>query len=152
MDEFFDKLKNFLVGGFVVYGILIVLSVAAIYAYNWWDSHSIEYELHRDERSPMPFDSSAWKQAKWSPDNQDGFFNGTRQKMLKDLFAKHNLAGMSVEEVRALLGPFDTKPNLSKNEFYELGSLREEGKIYLELKIEDGKVDKYHVWHYLDRR
>lgn len=69
------------------------LALTALPALLWWGYYS-EFQFYRGY-TPTPFSPEAWAAA--DPE--------VRGHMLEDLFAQHQLEGMTPAEVRELLGP-----------------------------------------------
>lgn len=66
-------------------------------------------ELH-----PRTFDAQLWNDSDWrSSISTQTHFHSIRQRMVDDLIAHHLHAKMTQDEVLALLGPRDEKPNSS---------------------------------------
>lgn len=112
-------------------------------------SHEKQMKLHKT--SPISFNSSRWKEAKFPAVSTRGksmFYNATRQKMLHDLFAKHPLIGKSKYYIEVLLGPLESNLGAGNAEGYKLAYSDSTGFVILKLKFKNGRVDSYSIESY----
>lgn len=93
--------------------IASALALLLCAAFAWWVTLLVlvvsalaSVELH-----PRPFDAKLWNDPEWrSSLSIESHYHSIRQRMVDDLLAHHLHAGLTKDEVLALIGPKDENP------------------------------------------